>query len=44
MAQYVEWWRCDQGIEGRAPSCSRKPLQLAEDILQLASRLAAAYG
>jgi len=28
----------------RPPSRSRKPLRLAEDILRLASRLAAAYG
>jgi len=31
-------------VRVRPPSCSRKPLRLAEDILRLASRLATAYG
>ena len=33
-----------EDFPARPPSRSRKPLRLAEDILRLASRLAAAYG
>jgi len=33
-----------RGALNRPPSRSRKPLRLAEDILRLASRLAAPYG